>query len=197
MAAQEFGCFNPLVMIFHGLFAPGFVGVTQSALIVAHHQQASDPFPVGAPFEFGEISLVLGLVHPELIDVFDRINAVVAFGSDGEIQVVELLGGEGAVQRPLRQRDFEKTLPGDAAGSIAHTGSQSESCSRQTRLSDEETAIEVVLHCVIVWPQFNEPPRLHPPFWVLSSRADERKPGTKMRRTKQNSSARGTTRENS
>src|SRR6478736_9288772 len=67
MTAEEGRGSHPLVVVLHGLRARGGIGVPQRALAVAHDEAALHAVVVAALLQLGEVALVLGLVHEELI----------------------------------------------------------------------------------------------------------------------------------
>src|SRR5262249_39560671 len=54
--------------------------------------------------------LVLRLVLEELVDVLDGRDAVLLLRDDGEVEVRQLVGTQGAVEGPLGQGDVEEGL---------------------------------------------------------------------------------------
>ena len=110
MTAQEFGRVTPLVVVLDCRGARVVVGVTQVAFAITHDQQAFDAQIIAACFQVGEVFLVLGLVHKELIDIFDGLNSEFFFGDPWEIQIRHIFGfvAQGIVQRPLGQGNFER-----------------------------------------------------------------------------------------
>ena len=107
VAAEEFGGFQPFYVVFHGLFTFGFIRVAEIALAVTHNEHPGHTMVVGAFFEAFEVFLVGGLVHPELVDVFHAADAEIALRDEREIEVIQLAGKKGEVQRPAGEGDFE------------------------------------------------------------------------------------------
>ena len=107
MAAQGGGRVDPFLVILDGLVALLLVRGAHVAFAVDHDQDAGHTVVVGTGFQVLEVSRVVGLVLEELVDELDTLDAVLLAGDLGKIEVVDLLGEEGLVQRPLGQRDLE------------------------------------------------------------------------------------------
>ena len=126
VAAERRRGVDPLLVVLDGLRPLASSSGAQVALAVDHDQDAGDADVVGALLQVLEVGRVVGLVLEELVDELDPLDAVVLAGDLGEVEVVDLLGEQGLVQRPLGQRDLEVAdLAGRGlAGSSAATATR-------------------------------------------------------------------------
>jgi hypothetical protein len=59
---------------------------------------------------FAAVTLTVGLVGKELIDILNRIDSVFGFGNFGKVEVIKLAALQCPMQRPFRQRNLEQRL---------------------------------------------------------------------------------------
>ena len=145
--AQELGGLDPFVMIFDGLRALGLVGIAERAFAIHHDQAVFNAKILGAFVHLLQVSRVFGFILEKLIDVFDRADAVLLFGDFGKIQVIEFFLEQRAMQRPLRQRDFEN-LFGRGQQRFARNSRNACDGSRLRGLFDEFATINSRNHSV-------------------------------------------------
>ena len=107
VAAQRRGGVNPFLVVLHGLVAIGLVRRAHVTLAVDHDQHAGHAVIVGPGLQILQVGRVVGLVLEELVDELRALDAVLLAGEPGKIEVRDLPGEEGLVQRPFRQRDLE------------------------------------------------------------------------------------------
>src|SRR5262245_36591710 len=93
-------------MILHGLATLGLVRIAQVPLAITHNEQDLDAFSIRPALEVAQVGLVLGLLHEELVDQLDSLDAVVAPGGFREVQMIQFLSKKRFVQRPFGQRDL-------------------------------------------------------------------------------------------
>src|SRR5439155_19044556 len=68
----------------------------------------SHAFAFRSAFELVQITLVGGLIHEELVDQFNRMDAMVTLRNHGEIEMIHFLPENGVVIGPFGEADFEK-----------------------------------------------------------------------------------------
>ena len=108
VAAEPLGRLDPWEMVLDRLGAGGTLGITEIAEAIAHDQDVRHALVLRPLGKVCQVGRILRLVLEELVDIFDRVDAKLLLGGAGEIEIVELAGEEGAVQRPFRQRDLEE-----------------------------------------------------------------------------------------
>ena len=94
---------DPLLVVLDRLHSGFLLGGAHVSLAVDHDQDAGHADVIGALLEILEVGRVVGLVLEKLVDELDPFDPVVLAGDLGEIEVVDLLGEQGSVERPLGQ----------------------------------------------------------------------------------------------
>jgi len=84
------------------------IGVTQPALAITHDEVMQDALVRGAPVHLGQVGRILRLVFEECVHELDRLDTELTPRHPGKIEMIQLAGPEGPMQRPLGQRDAER-----------------------------------------------------------------------------------------
>jgi len=125
MAAKVLRSMKPFFVILYGLTAAGVVRITDIAFTVAHDKKGFYSQIAGPSFHFVEVALVQGLIHEELVYVFDGMNAVI-FGHFGKVEVVDFASTDLFIDCPLSQGDLKAWFLFLGGGDLI--GDQSQSC---------------------------------------------------------------------
>ncbi len=110
MAAEEFGGFDPLLVLVNGFLATGIGAGSKGAFSINHDENVGHAEIGNALLEFTEVGGVLGFVFEELVDVFEGGDAVGLLGVFRPGHVVEVSLAEGTVVGPLGEGDVEEVL---------------------------------------------------------------------------------------
>ena len=107
MAGQGRGGVNPLLVVLDGFRSPILVRSAHIALTVDHDQHTGQAVVAGPGFQVLEILGIMSLILEELIHELEALDAVLLAGKLREVKVGDLVCEQGAVQRPLGQRELE------------------------------------------------------------------------------------------
>lgn len=118
MAAEEFGGFDPLLVLVDGFLTIGVGAGAEGAFTIDHDKNVGHAEIRDALFEFAEVGGVLCLVLEELVDVFEGGDAVGFLGVGGPRHVVEIPFLKSAVVGPLREGDVEEVLGFCSVGAV-------------------------------------------------------------------------------
>ena len=110
MAAEEFGGFDPLLVLVDGFLTFGVGAGAEVAFAIDHDEDVGHAEVGDAFLEFAEVGAVLGLVFEELVDVFEGGDAVGFLGVFRPRHVVEIAFTKGTVVGPLGEGDVEKVF---------------------------------------------------------------------------------------
>ena len=90
MASESFRGGDPALVFVDGLVALFLGGRSDAAFAIDHDEDIGHPEVVDAGVEVGEVGFVFRLVFEELIDVLQRVNAVIVFGVLGQSRLLNL-----------------------------------------------------------------------------------------------------------
>lgn len=118
MAAEEFGGFDPLLVLVDGFLTTGIGAGSKGAFSINHDENVGHAEIGNALLEFTEVGFVLGFVLEELVDVFEGGDAVGFLSVCGPGHVVEITFAEGPVVGPLGEGDVEEVLCFGSVGAV-------------------------------------------------------------------------------
>ena len=107
VAPEEFGCFDPLLVVIDSLLTFGISPGAEVSFTVNHDEDVAHTEIGNALFEFAEILHVLSFILEELVDVFEREDVKILLGEFRPFHIGEFTFLESAVVGPLGERDIK------------------------------------------------------------------------------------------